>query len=481
MAWSLVNHAREETGSGTSATLNYTAAVASGNVVCGIAFINGSNTDNVSSISDSAGNTYTKVNVASSTGGGGTWNTVAFWSNGPLTNGPTSVTVNNGAVSAGNIWIIYGEFSPPGSGTISLDGNNTNNGTGTSVTSGSITTTVNGDLIFAGTFGTSFTTLSVGSGFTVVENDNANFGAEFQTQTSSGAINPSFTNTNAGSQWSANGFALKQVSSTVVETDTYSPPPRTYQPPWNVNKQLYRTTAQDFSSPGVETNPHWRGRTYPLQWNPLQALWRNFDTSTPTAQLSDPVHFVPRTWPVPWTPMPFGRTTAQDFSSFGVETNPHWLAKSWPLQWNLQQSLMRGVNDFPTVTQIETNTHIIPKTWPIAWNISRGLMFTTAQDFSSFGVETNPHWRGYPWPIAWLPLPALNRMPAVDVPPSQPETNTFFKPFTWPAQWNLQASLLRGTPQDFSTLPPTSQAVYARYGAAHGVGMLSAIPGEIPS
>ncbi len=64
------------------------------------------------------------------------------------------------------------------------------------------------------------------------------------------------------------------------------------------------------------------------------------------------------------------------------------------------------------------------------------------------------------WPVVWTPA-ALNRVPAVDVPvPPAVETNTYFIPRTWSVQWTLTVGLLRGAPQDFSTVVVVTQVQY---------------------
>lgn len=128
---------------------------------------------------------------------------------------------------------------------------------------------------------------------------------------------------------------------------------------WNPLAKLSQTDPQDSSSFGVETNPHWRGRTFPLQWAPLLALMRNSDTNAPFAQPETNTHFKPWSWPLQWTPVPLGRTTAQDFSSLGVETNIFYRPRTWGQQWNLTQSLLRGTPQDFSSTVVVTGVHYI--------------------------------------------------------------------------------------------------------------------------
>src|SRR5260370_21310667 len=125
-AWTFVKGAQETSGSGTSASVSLSSAVTSGDVLACEAFLNGVSSNTISSITDDKSNTYSVVNSVTVTGGSGTWDTVAFWSGGALTNGPTTITVNS-STSLGNLWITCDEFTPP-AGTLSLDRNATNSG-----------------------------------------------------------------------------------------------------------------------------------------------------------------------------------------------------------------------------------------------------------------------------------------------------------------------------------------------------------------
>jgi len=276
--------------------------------------------------------------------------------------------------------------------------------------------------------------------------DGSNTDSQSQTRTASTSTNVLWNGNAAGSNGCAVAMEIQAAAAGVVENYAFFKG-RTFPSQWNLNAALLRGVAQDTSSFGIETNPHWRGRTWAPQWSLLRALMQNSDPNAPLAQPETNTFFIPRAWPLQWKPLPLGRTTAQDFSSFGVETNPHWAGRAWPAIWQPLAALGRvPAIDVPFV-QPDTPAYFTLRVWPLQWNINKAIRQVTAQDFSAFGVETNVQF--------------ISR--------------------TWPAQWNLQASLMRGAPQDFSTLPPATQPVYARYGASHGIGALSAIPGEIPS
>lgn len=268
----------------------------------------------------------------------------------------------------------------------------------------------------------------------------------------------------------------------VVEEDNSKIPSRYWQG-WTPNASLLRNTAQDFSSPGVETNPHWRPWTQPPQWNPLAALRQNAAVDVPPVVTPDtPPSFKPSSWPLQWSrDWRLFRTTAQDFSSFGVETNPHWIGRIWPVQWAPLSLLRATPNDAPAPIPPDTPPHWQSKPWPIQWNLLLALRQTPADDVPPVTPETNTFFTPRTFPLQWLLQPSLRQTTAQDFSFLGIATSVHLIPRTWPLQWSLQASLMRGTAQDFSTTPPATNPVYARYGAAHGIGMLSAIPGEIPS
>lgn len=118
-----------------------------------------------------------------------------------ITNGPTVLTVTPNA-SGGNWVVVADEFSGAKVATNPSDGEHgqiqVSPGTGTDgVTSGNITTTVNGDLIFGITFDTGGTTLStVGTGYTQGTTYNAvitGVVSEYKTQGSAGAVAATYT------------------------------------------------------------------------------------------------------------------------------------------------------------------------------------------------------------------------------------------------------------------------------------------------
>jgi hypothetical protein len=229
--------------------------------------------------------------------------------------------------------------------------------------------------------------------------------------------------------------------------------------PFNWFPRLRNLTnyAQDQSSFGVETNPHWRGRAFPPQWSPLRALVQKSDPNTPP-QLANP-HWIGLPWPIQWKPMPLGRTTAQDFSSFGVETNPHWRGRPWPFIWQLMP-LGRSVPTDVPFTPPDVPVYFQPRTWPLQWKPLAALNQVPATDVPPFQADTPAYFLLRTWPILWQLNRALGQTTANDLSSTGVETNVQFTPRTWASQWNLQASLLRGTPQDFSSTAPVGTMQY---------------------
>jgi hypothetical protein len=357
------------------------------------------------------------------------------------------------------------------------------------VSTGSITTTADGDLIVVGLSDTASTTAcSAGTSpnaFTSVATasdttNNFSLRLESFVQAAHAAIAGTGGIVTAGDNAVSNIVAFKPSAGAAVVAGPAHFRGRTFPSQWRPNRSLFQGAAQDQSSFGVETNPHWRGRTWAPQWKPLPALTRNSDPNAPFAQPETNTFFVPKTWPVQWKPWPQGKTTAQDFSSFGVETNPHWQGRVWSAIWTLMPLTRSVPTDVPFVPP-DTPTYFQARLWPVAWTPLGVLARLPAVDVLLAQSDAPTYFTPRQLPFIWNLNRALGQNTAQDFSSSSVETNVQFTPRSWPLQWALQASLMRGAAQDFSTLPPVSQPVYARYGASHGIGALSAIPGEIPS
>lgn len=270
--------------------------------------------------------------------------------------------------------------------------------------------------------------------------------------------------------------------------------PRTWPPQWQLYIPLGRDTAQDFSISAAETNTFFQPKTYPSKWLPTNALRQNAALDVPaiTSDTPPPTNF--KTWAVQWLPLAM-RSTAQDFSISAAETNVHTIFKTFAAQWAPTAGLLRNSDTVSISVQPETNTFFIPRTWPVRWTM---LLKTenTAQDFSASAAETNvltkfktfpPQWarnaalirdvdtvspvvqpetNTFFLPRTWAPqwkLLSLERAPPQDTSASAAATNTFFIPHPWPVFWALNSSLLKGTAQDFSFVPPPIVTFPATY------------------
>lgn len=192
MAFARVQGGVTNSGVASAATVAVTlgAAVGSGNAICG--FLGWNNTGvTLTSVTDNQGNTYNLESVVTDTGYAE--NYCAF-SRTNITNGPTVITANFSA-SVDFRFLVVDEFS--GGSAASADERDgaahggqiqLAPGTGTdAVTSGSFTTTQNGDLIWGATGDTSLA--NAGTGFSAGTSDATDISkqSEFRTQATAGA------------------------------------------------------------------------------------------------------------------------------------------------------------------------------------------------------------------------------------------------------------------------------------------------------
>lgn len=213
-----------------------------------------------------------------------------------------------------------------------------------------------------------------------------------------------------------------------------------WPPQWILNKILRQNTAQDFSSSAVETNVHFVSRIWPLQWLAYRALWQNPATDAQVVVIPPdaPTYFTPVQFPWQWViNLLLTTSPANDATSSVIETNPQWVGRVYPRQWQAQPSLWQVLaTDAPVVaSQSDTPSYFIPRQLPAWWGVNRLLGRNTANDFSSSAVDTP----SYQNPKAWPPQ--------------------------WASKWNVNMLLTRGTAQDFSSTPPVSTAIewYVRY------------------
>lgn len=179
----------------TSASVSFTAG-GTGNLICGTVFY----ADNVtlSTIKDNNGVSATLVDNVDDAGDNCECQTFYF----PNVSGsPTSIIATfSGSVSRSQV--AMQEWSGIATST-PLDGHHMVQSSGTTPSSGSITTTANGDLIYSSIFDViSNDTITAGSGYTIRNSQSGNgvvtdIADESQVQSSAGAINGTWTINNS--------------------------------------------------------------------------------------------------------------------------------------------------------------------------------------------------------------------------------------------------------------------------------------------
>lgn len=198
MAWAHIQ-GHHATDAGTSGTYTVAgSAVGSGNTVVGYFTIGSPNVTDILSITDNQSNTYT---IVSKTSDGPKNQSFCLFYCINITNAPTTLTFNyTNGISA--VFAMWDEFSGSTS-TSAIDGTasrvQVSPGTGTDAVSTGSTFGNSGDLIYGVTLDDGFaTTISIGTGFTLAQNDNADgsfFGLSIVSEfkTASGASDVTFT------------------------------------------------------------------------------------------------------------------------------------------------------------------------------------------------------------------------------------------------------------------------------------------------
>lgn len=201
MAFSHVQGVHNGTGSAIVSVITATGSVVgAGNTVVGTVSWDSLGGTTLLSVKDDKLNTYTiKDTVVDSVNN----QSNASFILGNITNGPNALTAttNSANVNGAFLTIIWDEYSGASAVSDPSDGHTGQKqatpGTGTdAVTSGNVTTTVNGDLIYGGTYNTSTGTLaSAGSGFASRTSDTSGAPGitEDKTQTTAGSVASTFT------------------------------------------------------------------------------------------------------------------------------------------------------------------------------------------------------------------------------------------------------------------------------------------------
>lgn len=231
MAFTRVQGGNNSGSGASSIAVTLGAAVGTnGTILGGVSLDNSAGS--ISSITDNQGNTYTITsNVLDTTNN----QRLAAFALGNIDNGPTTITVNfTGAPIF--VEMVVDEFSGGDEAANNRDGatGQFQNAPGTAtdaITSGSITTTQNGDLIYGVCIrSVSATQPTVGTGFTVGASDNGQgyaLRSEYLTQTSAGSVAATFTQGTA-SQTVTCVIAVKAPTTAFVYV-----PPSLPEPPRN--------------------------------------------------------------------------------------------------------------------------------------------------------------------------------------------------------------------------------------------------------
>jgi hypothetical protein len=210
----------------TTVAVTLTNPVGSGHALCVAVAWAGytSSTDVLHSVTDDQGNTYTPLDFVVDTSGGAYWVVTAYCAN--VTNAPRTITatIYGGGSSSNPVsyaTILVDEFSSIATSS-ALDVHAINNQdfaapwTSASLTSGNITTTANGDLIWGVMVnGGGVGTVSNGAGFTAAQAVAGTFFSEYQTQATAGSTAATYSATYGGG--ASDGFitaviALKAAS-----------------------------------------------------------------------------------------------------------------------------------------------------------------------------------------------------------------------------------------------------------------------------
>ncbi len=190
---------------GTTATTiaaTFSTAVTSGNLVAGACMWGSANTSDLTSVTDNQSNTYTIVRSIADAGDG---QSAATFYRANVTNAPTTVTCNLAASLPYRGISIHEVSGADTSAPLGVETGQTQQSPGTganALTSGSVTTTTNGEYIYGvsfndGDLGTGSSDFAPGTGFTErsehLTTTELSLASEDQIQTSAGSIAATFT------------------------------------------------------------------------------------------------------------------------------------------------------------------------------------------------------------------------------------------------------------------------------------------------
>lgn len=213
-AISIVQHTSKDAGSVTSSTLAFGSNNTAGNFIA-VCIRIGTEPSITITVSDSNSNTYASALQFNDTTG---INTVAIVYAANIAGGANTITVSYAGGSA-TLRFSIAEYS--GVVTSSpVDVTGSNQGTGTALDSGSVTTTTNGDLIIGVMVNANGRTWTAGTGYTSEEQvptgATSKLMFEDKIQSTSGAVSASAT-ISSSDQWSAGIATFKPSAAAAVK------------------------------------------------------------------------------------------------------------------------------------------------------------------------------------------------------------------------------------------------------------------------
>ncbi|SRR6266446_2709248 len=349
-----------DNGSGTTVTVNITAGT-TGNLICGSVVWNDPQT--LTSVKDNNGVTY---NIVDNTDDAGDGVSMATFYLPNISGAPTSIIATFSA-SAIVTRIEVQEWSGVAT-TTPLDGHIAQQTSGATVSSGNITTTVGGDLIYGSAISAiSNTALTVGSGFTIRNSGQGSgfvrpMADESQIQSSAGTIAATFTSnpTTDTCIVAVMAFKAAAVTANPVVGKIYDLPPRGF-----VYSEWQKWTESGLTTLPVPTlltqtlrvQRDWPN-PYPVNWYQDWREWTTLPRPTPFRPIDTyafpPVYYNVNLWqetgnsslPIPLTPQ--GQPFGLDLSQNNIPN------LTWYQSWTVSGNALTAVTQNP----------FIQKDWP---------------------------------------------------------------------------------------------------------------------
>src|SRR5258706_1630653 len=366
-----------DNGSGTTVTVNITAGT-TGNLICGSVVSNDPQT--VTSVKDNNGVTY---NIVDNTDDAGDGVSMATFYLPNISGAPTSIIATFSA-SAIVTRIEVQEWSGVAT-TTPLDGHIAQQTSGATVSSGNITTTVGGDLIYGSAISAiSNTALTVGSGFTIRNSGQGSgfvrpMADESQIQSSAGTIAATFTSnpTTDTCIVAVMAFKAAAVTANPVVGKIYDLPPRGF-----VYSEWQKWTESGLTTLPVPTlltqtlrvQRDWPN-PYPVNWYQDWREWTTLPRPTPFRPIDTyafpPLYYNVNLWqetgnsslPIPLTPQ--GQPFGLDLSQNNIPN------LTWYQSWTVSGNALTAVTQNPFIQKDWPNPQRI--NWYQSWTESFNL------------------------------------------------------------------------------------------------------------